>query len=356
MWRHLHLPTRKENKYEAEKEKKTMLRRINLDTETYYKILKDYKSFVQYDDITKFLAEGYSSKNVILVDKNTSTLICQGFVVNMATGEKTVVNEWMQYVCGVDASLDKVNTEVPWATQANKKINTILKRYYTEEEIDAIRRNHSTEEWFVPIHMLMPMKYHDGMIHKFNNCSYYDINGAHTDALCTMFPKAARALKKLHHNGGKSYINIHVGDLCNQGYRGTYNWIVKRTKEALTKIIKAAGGEIIYANTDGVIIHNAEWELETCNDIGGFKSESSDGIVYAYFCNRDDDTTPYTVYQYNHPTKGMQIKGNARLALRKGMDLSKGIVNKGKLVKDPETEAKYFINLRTEEIKIYEEN
>lgn len=336
------------------KRRNNMLRRINLDTETYYKILEKYKTFVRYDNIQNYIATGYNHKDLILVDKDTSTLICQGSVVNYVTGQQKLNYPWMQYVCGVDTSLNEVSNEIPWATQANKRIKKILNKYYTDEEIEERLNNYSTEEVEVPIHMLIPIKYHDGMIHKFTNCDYYDINGAHTDALCEIFPKADKKLKALHFGGQKAYINIYVGDLCNHGHRSTYNWIVRRTKLWLKQIIEAAMGEIIYANTDGVIIHNALYKLETTLEIGGFKSESSDGIVYAYYCE-GKDITPYTVYQYDHPFKGKQIKGTARLALRNGMDLSKGIVNKGKLIKD-EDGVEHFINTRTEEIKIYEEN
>lgn len=334
-----------------------MLRRIKLDSETYYKIIEYYKEWVVYDDISKLIADGYSQKSLIVVDKNTNSLICQGDLINYVAHKDVSLEEWRQYVCDLDISVDEPGTLVPWATQANKKINTILLKYYTEEQIEEQLNSHATEEEVKPIHQLLPEKYLDGQVHKFTDCVYYDINGAHTDALCAIFPKAKKKLMALHHNGYKAYINIYVGDLCNRGHRTTYNWIVKRTRDWLQKIINLSCGpisEIIYANTDGVIIYNPMFELKTCDDVGGFKSETSDGVIYAYYCQRDDNTTPYTVYQYDNPKKGLQIKGTARLAIRKGIDLSKGIVNKCKLTRN-EDGIEEVTNFRTEEINIHEE-
>ena len=334
-----------------------MLRRIKLDSETYYKIIEYYKEWVVYDDLNQYLADGYSQKSLIVVDKNTNSLICQGRNINFIAHKNVSVESWRQYVCELDISVDEPGALVPWATQANKKINTILLKYYTEEEIEERLNEKSTEEEVKPIHQLLPDKYLDGQIHKFYDCVYYDINGAHTDALCEIFPKAKKRLMSLHHNGFKSYINIYVGDLCNRGHRNTYNWIVRRTRNWLQKIINLSCGpisEIIYANTDGVIIYRPMFELRTCDDVGGFKSETKDGVIYAYYCPRDDNTTSYTVYQYDNPKKGIQIKGNARLALRKGMDLSKGIVNKCKLVRNEEG-IEQLHNYRTEDITIHEE-
>lgn len=335
-----------------------MLRRIKLDSETYYNIIDYFNNWVVYVNLEKFLAQGYGRKNLVLVDKETSSLICQGSLINYVAKKEVTCEPWQQFVCELDDSVDEPGAVAPWATQANKIIHTILNTYYTDRQIENRLNKYSTTEETVPLHQLIPEKYHDDKIHKFTNCVYYDINGAHTDALCEIFPKAKKELMTLHHTGQKAYINIYVGDLCNRGHRNTYNWIVRRTKNWLQRIINLSCGfmsEILYANTDGVIIHNPAFLLATCDDVGGFKSETSDGVIYAYYCRRDNNTTPYTIYQYNNPKKGMQIKGNARLAVRKGMDLSKGIVNKCRLQRD-ENDVEKIIDFRTEEIIIDEEN
>lgn len=107
-------------------------------------------------------------------------------------------------------------------------------------------------------------------------------------------------------------------------------------------------------NTDGVILWHPDKQLPTSTKIGDIKSELLDGVVYAYYCPRDNKTTSYTLYQYVHPTKGIQKKGNARLTLRKDMDLSQGLVVKCKIVRDDKNKEK-IENLRIERVPVDEE-
>lgn len=290
-----------------------------------------------------------------MVEKENSTLICQGNIINYVTGKELISPSWMQVVCMVDNSLEETEINlVPYAYQANAKIDGIISKKYSPEEIDEIYNKHSLEDGKKIKHQLLPERYLDNKVHKFTDCVYYDINGAHTDALCTLFPKCKREFMKLHHSGQKAYINIYVGDLCNRGRRGVFNWIVDRTRTYLDKIIAISDGEILYANTDGVIIHHPANYLETSDEVGAFKSEIVDDTIYAYYCPSDDKSTAYTIYQYNNPKKGVVLKGNARLMVRQGMDLSKGIINKAKLVKD-ENNTWQAKDLRTEELDVYEE-
>ena len=334
-----------------------MLNRIRVDSDTYNDVLTRYKKYVERDDISKYFTRGYSNKPIIKLDKENNAFIVQGYRLGKAL-DSLSLEGWQQLVCVLDDSLDgveEVNT-LPYANQANSVIKKLLKKYYKDAEIESILTAHSVSEEDKEkiIHSLLPEEFHDGKIHKFTNCAYYDINGAHTDALCEMFPLAKNDLVALHHNGGKDYINIFVGDLCNNNHRETFNWIVKRTRKKLEDIRKKAGGKTIYANTDGIILWHSREILETNDEIGQIKSESKDGIVYAYCCEGDAKTTRYTIYQYEHPKKGKKLKGNSRLIIRKGMDLSKGIVNKGKIRKD-DLGIEYIENFRTEEIEIYEE-
>ena len=231
----------------------------------------------------------------------------------------------------------------------DRKVYSILRKYYSDEELGELFLEHSLEKNESPLHKLLPYDCLDGHVHKFTNCVYYDINRAHADALCEIFPKARKQILALD----KLYINIFVGDLCNQGHRPTFNWIVKRTRELLLDVIDKANGLCIYINTDGVIIHNPTTLLETSDEIGGIKSESVDGVVYGYHCKRSDDATQYTLYQYVHPTKGVQKKGNARLSIRKNIDLSQGLIAKGKIVQEGNEEV--IKNFRIERVPIDEE-
>ena len=330
-----------------------MLNRIKIDSDTYNDVLTNFPKYIERDDISQYFAKGYPDKRIIKLDKVHSAFIIQAYRLKNRPGN---IKDWQQVVCVLDDSLDGNNDirTLPYANQANSVIKKILRKHYKDTEIESILTAHSVNERRKPLHMLMPMDCHDGRIHKFTDCAYYDINGAHTDALCEMFPLARDELVALHHNGGKDYINIFVGDLCNNNHRGTFDWIVERTRKQIEDIYKEAGGIIIYANTDGIILWHPNKTLKTSDEIGQIKSESKDGIIYAYYCGRDNETTPYTIYQYEHPKKGRQLKGNARLQVRKGMDLSKGLINKGKLIKN-ELGVETIENLRTEEIEIYEE-
>ena len=331
-----------------------MLNRISIDSNTYNAILDMYPKYVEYvENLHDYLARGYSDKRKILVEDSTKTLIIQGYRIPNIT----MINDWMQIVCTCDESLDSPQEVkiVPYANQANSLIEKkILSKYYTKDEIVQCLNDHSLKVRRKPLHILLPTTYHDGHVHKFNNCVYYDTNGAHTDALCEIFPKAKRELIRLHHNAKKDYINIYVGDLCNRGFRGTFDWIVERTRSFIEDVYnRVGGGLIIYANTDGIIIYNPKNKLATSTKIGDIKSESLDGIVYAYYCESDDETTAYTIYQYQHPTKGKQLKGNARLSIRSKLDLPSGKVVFGKLKRENHRET--MTNIRVKEVTVDEE-
>lgn len=329
-----------------------MLNRIKIDSETFYSILDRFPKYIDYeDDISKYFARGYPNKKRIKVDKQSRTLIVQAYRLNseQILGEK----DWQLLICKIDESLDSPEQirVVPWANQVNKKIKEILLSKYSQDEVNNIFNNHSLENGKKQLHMLVPSAYReDGKIHRFEGCVYYDINKAYTEALLEMFPKCKNQLIKL----SKDWLNIYIGDLVNNGYRTTYNWIVDRIRNKIEDIINKTGGITIYANTDGVIIYHPKNHLPTSKEIGDIKSQSSDGVVYTYFCKSDANTTPYTIYQYNDPEKGKQLKGNARLKLRKYMDLSKGIVVKAKLWKD-KYHFEHFKNVRVEEIEIENE-
>lgn len=328
-----------------------MLRRVKIDLKTYNAIIDNYKHFIVYEDINKYLASGYRNKELIKVDTNTSTLICKASIIEYLCDIKFAANDWMQIVCKLDDSIDETKEKyIPYGKDAYKKLMKSLMKFYTDDEIRNIMLEHSLEKGKTALHKLLPEDYLDGYIYKFTDCVYYDINGAHRDALIEMFPKAKKAILKLD----KSYINIAVGELCNEGYRGVYNWIVDRTRDYIDEIIYMAGGEPIYINTDGVIIHHPDNYLQTSNEIGEFKSEMTGDTVYAYYCKSDDKTTAYTIYQYVDSKGKMTLKGNARYLLRRNMDLSKGIVNKGKMYKD-DTNTWRVRDYRQEEIEIYEE-
>lgn len=331
-----------------------MLRRVNIDADTYNSIFERFPKYIEYvDNLKEYFIKGYRDKRIIKVDSIKRTLIIQAYRIN--TKEHNIVDascDWKQVICVLDESLDSIKDvkELPFASVVNKKVYSILHKYYDNDAIDELFESHSLDENVKPLHQLVPFTYHDNKVHKFTNCVYYDINKAHTYALCEIFPLAKEDILRLD----KSYVNIFVGDLVNHSHRSTYNWIVYKTRRKLTKLIEYVDGLCLYINTDGAIIYMPKHTIKTCDDIGEFKNESSDGIIYLYVCRENNKrTTPYTIYQYNHPTKGTQLKGNARLSIRKGMNLELGLVNKGKITKKDNREVIYY--KRTELVEVYEE-
>lgn len=210
------------------------------------------------------------------------------------------------------------------------KFNKIIDKYYTQEEKDECYFSHQLTEQEAKhqIHINVPENIYmtnDYLVYKFNDCVKYDINGAHCDALCEIFPKAKNDILKLYEKRKKpgnewikAMFNMSVGYLnipkLKKKYGGTYWWIVNRTTEILEKAIKELDGTIIYANTDGVCVQHPKKLIENNKELGKFKLEYQ-GDVY-YHRNRQ-----YFIYQF-----GDDMVGSLRLAGREYVNLKEGKV------------------------------
>lgn len=169
----------------------------------------------------------------------------------------------------------------------------LLKKYYTDEEIDVCLKSFQAEYDYKKAQLHYFKEGSPDKILKFENCYKYDINGAHNEALTIIFPKAKDAIIKMYlerkkHPVNKKYINYFVGMLCRKGYRETYNWIVQRVSAKLKTHILDACGEILYANTDGFIVKDPMFELETSSELGALKLEYKGDVCFYndinYFC------------------------------------------------------------------------
>lgn len=211
-----------------------------------------------------------------------------------------------------------------------KKLNNIINKYYTQEEKDECYKKHmlSNEEHKKQVHINYQATF-DNLIYKIKDCVKYDINGAHCDALCEIFPKCRNAFNRLYEKRKiegnewiKAMFNYSVGYLnsakLKDKYGKVYYWIVNRTTEILEKAIKDVGGEVIYANTDGVCIQHPKKLIKTSKKLGEFKLEYKGDV---YFVKTDN----YMLYQF-----GKDKKGSCRIEVRNDIDLSKGIVVKYK--------------------------
>lgn len=234
----------------------------------------------------------------------------------------------------LESSLDKTILDMT-GRDAYINMTQILKNFYTKKEIDERLKMFESEE--DERKSQYHYYYHDtkDKIYKFNNCRYYDINSAHGDALREIFPRAAAKIEEIYAERkikpeNKKLLNYYVGYLCCVGHRKTYNWIVQRTssilKDAIEKTITIDQGTIIYVNTDGFMVSNPASELETGKEIGKFKLEYS-GDIYVYR-HPSMDSTPYFSVQY-----GDEIKGNALIESRCGMNLRDGVIPEYKRIK-----------------------
>lgn len=232
--------------------------------------------------------------------------------------------EWKQVLVRVrQEQLEAVTDDIcglkAYMTEMKK-----IKRFYSHEEFEACLRAHEAEYDDAKKQVHTWIDVIPGVVNTFKNCYEYDINGAHNDALCEIFPKAAKMLRKQfderhEHPDNKKLVNYFVGYLARAGYRKTYNWIVQRTTAMLTEAMNRCNGEIVYANTDGFIVWKPEQLIEPSKKLGQFKLEYH-GDVRIY------QGKNYICFQYKDEEKDgdkVETKGSVLVAVRDMIDLEK---------------------------------
>lgn len=240
--------------------------------------------------------------------------------------DKSIIStEWKQ------VRLECANNENVPQNSKNKDINPIycwnyvmkiIKKHYNEEEINSCFNAHIAQynDELRQVHYNYKARV-TRLIYELKDCYYYDINGAHCDALTEIFPKCREDFNKLYlrrktkgNEWIKSLFNYFVGNLCNKGHRDTYNWIVQRTTKLLFEAINKCKGELIYANTDGFIVKCPQNLINYSKELGDFKLEYQ-GTVYVY------SDINYILYQM-----GDDMKGTCRNVVRDRIDLREGKV------------------------------
>lgn len=264
---------------------------------------------------------GYDEKTAIVYD-GLKCMIMLECILNEHAPLDTHINYWKQCIVyknmepedGVD-----ITAEINGA-DAYRVMKSVICDYYTDymykKRLSMFEAEY--DEAKAQYHFLLLDRI--GKIVRYDNCYKWDINGAHNAALCEIFPEAAPAITKMYeerklHPENKKYVNYYCGMLCPKGYRKTYNWIVQRTTDILLRGIDEAGGDLIYANTDGFIIQNPTNILPHTTELGGFKLEYV-GPVWVYHDKN------YQCYQLE--TK--EIKGNVLNSVRDKLDLPNGVV------------------------------
>lgn len=320
------------------------IKSYELSEDIFDKILYDFQARIKIVPSTNPYIHGYKNKNDIYYD-GREYLICKEYILDYYCHNIENCTMWKQVRI---RRVENANTEVSRSIDGQTAWNFIIKlleNYYTYNEIIDVFHKFEAEydKSYIQYHYYYPLQVNE--LAKFENCYKYDINGAHTDALVEMFPKAANSILKLYEQrknnpNYKKYTNFFVGMIKRKGFPKTYNWIVQRTTKILYKAIKLTGGNLLYANTDGYVITAPNIELNTSKKLGEFKLEYG-GIVYLY---KDKN---YWLMQCGDDMKGTCLK-----AIREKIDLRQNKVvhyNRKRI----EINNEFFINVAdnvTEEI------
>ena len=288
------------------------------------------ESMYRYYYGTKYIT-GDTSKIYYLSQKNdnntayTIAVILPEYILNYLFSCAPGCNEYTQVRFMVDNKYENVAKSYSGKFCYHRMIQ-LLNKYYTDKEIDDILHSYDKVEYnknLKQVHynfeqLPMEMDY----ILKIDNCYKYDINGAHQEALSTMFPKAKPLFEQLEKDklkpDKKAYVkalfNLTVGYMKKEGFVGAYNWIVQRTTTKLLEAIKYCDGELLYANTDGFLVKDPKHLINNSNVLGEFKQEYK-GSVY-YYSDKN-----YFAFECKD-----KIEGNSLLEIRQNLRLSEGKV------------------------------
>lgn len=302
------------------------LKCYNLRDDLFGKLLEDYDSkIVNVTDVDDYLT-GYKDKQTIYYDGKS--IICQEYIVNNYCNCIEDCTEWKQ--CKVTPGHDMESTIIQSmdGSKAYRRLMNILLMYYSEEEIEECFKAHEAEydSDLIQFHHTPNMSDYWNRIIKFEDCIYYDINGAHNDALCEIFPRAKNYLVRMFRERhdkplNKVIINYAVGQFCNENHRKTYNWIVQRTTKRLNDALDLTGNEEIYANTDGFVISAGKGVIGASRELGEFKIAYR-GDVYVYnYHDETGKTSNYWIMQM-----GDLKKGSCLTCVRDMIDLTQGKV------------------------------
>lgn len=315
------------------------LKKFQVTSMLWNQLLDSYKPLIKEMSYQDF-EFGNLDKIHVLVDFRTRTLCVNEIILSeMDRKYKRVYPRRMTYQVILESNdelgvseIHKAESEFsPWKAKMTMKKE--LKKVYTDEEVIRRLDMFKKDKFEQQLHFTNTEA---NKILKFENCKYYDLNGAHTYLLSIIFPKLKTTLEYWNahkHDEGKSYYkaipNMYVGTLgmwankektIEGRHRKTYNWIVSQVNRLMEDAFaKTYGGltsksNYVYINTDGFIMQHPVKELETSRELGKFKEEFS-GDVYSY---QGDN---YWIIQY-----GDIIKGSLPKELRKYVDLREGRV------------------------------
>lgn len=253
-----------------------------------------------------------------------------------------------------------------------RKPTTVLAKEFLTKGIQASFTKESFEQFIVQhgdLSRVEPMRVrteYSTSVEKWNNCVYADIHKAHASELLKMFagtPMAAAVDKKLklykfYKQQGNAEKCQEIKDILNYAvgffhktkkdkngikikgvadtflfddvdtfplYNRIVNNIYAKGTDMMDKLCGSDLSKCVYAQTDGLIVHNPICEIADNPEVGEFGVEFR-GTVYTYHCEGIPGyNTGYTIYQYTDE-QGRHVKGDLPNVLKKEIDLEKGRV------------------------------
>lgn len=320
--------------------KRKSLPTVRCSEEVWNKILESTLRHVEVDSLADYCC-GYGNRDVVYYTSGSDSdmLIVEAYllfyVLNMPYDYR---RGWVQYLVIKDCEqkepvIERATTPI----DALKAVSHELRSKYTDEEIEEVYDAHKAtkiEAEILHYNILYGAGLSQGVIYKFSDCVYYDLNGAYASALTDMFPKCSEKFKYWFehrhddHNRFKNYFNYFVGCMTQSKKKmkdgkptrkihpESRFWIVKRITDKMYYGLKRSGFRLkedaIYVNTDGLIVQKPKYRLNTSGEMNDFKLEY-EGDVYML------RTKNGWVMQY-----GDEIKGNVPLSLRPKIDLKSG--------------------------------
>lgn len=322
----------------------------------YEEILAKFSyRLVETEPVSCFLTEKqHLNKQDIYINREERALILQEDVINYLTGKAMTdyKHYWRQIMCSVNDKLDETKpykaAYQPWFAnmlvyQAASKLDLNLSDRLTQFELEyeeAIDENNKL--------IAHDMRFGDelNVIYKIPNCDAYDIHKAHAGAILEIAPELSKKINQWNVESKKDarkkdIVNIFVGKLAEKDqelknecrrlraigvvaddellapHEKTYYWVCNRTRNKLRDFEKQAlglsGSFTVYANTDGLIVHNSK-PMQTGDKVDEWGHEYHGDV---YVCHIKGGW----ILQY-----GDKIKSNIKLTERFGTDLRIGKV------------------------------
>ena len=310
---------------------------INISEELYDKLLNSFPSQLVYCHNIYETFYGTKDKNKLYFNEEYIVIkLCKfNYIYKLLYGYEytNCETDWKQVKLRLDRTV-KTAEHIPNGHQCYLYITGLLKKFYTEEEIDNILLSHTEpyNEEYKQYHYTYNSILDD--VIKFTDCYKYDITKAHASAIINLFPKAKNVIMNLLKksalakknkdyetaNRYKAYVNYYVGYLNHKNsdgiakYEGTYNYIVQNVTKKIFKALKYTGGQLLYANTDSFTVSKPNNTLTPSTEIGEFKLEYS-GDIYIY------QDSNYWLMEF-----GEEKVGSCKIIARKNISLKDGIV------------------------------